>query len=72
MRSFSDTTGHVWQAAVGHESHGSMVMLFSRLGSFEVLKSTLESSNRLDAENEIAGLSEAELCSRLRTAEPWS
>lgn len=72
MRSFSDTNGLVWQAAVGHESHGSMVILFSRLDSFEVLKSTLESNNRLDAENEIADLSVTELCSRLRTAQPWS
>ncbi|MGA9854936.1 MAG: hypothetical protein WBR29_06650 [Gammaproteobacteria bacterium] len=72
MRSFSDSHGHVWQAALGHESHGSMVIIFSRLGSFEVFKSGLDSNNRLAAEDEIEALSIAELCSRLKAAEPWS
>jgi hypothetical protein len=72
MRSFSDNHGRVWQAALGHESHGSMVIIFSRLGSFEVFKSGLNSNNRLDAETEIAALSVIELCKRLQAAEPWS
>ena len=72
MRSFSDNDGQVWQAALGHESHGSMVIIFSRLGSFDVFKNGLSANNRLDAENEIAALSETELCSRLKAAEPWS
>ncbi|MGA9853034.1 MAG: hypothetical protein WBR15_08900 [Gammaproteobacteria bacterium] len=72
MRNFSDISGQVWQAALGHESHGNMVIIFSRLGSFEVFKSGLDANNRLDAENEIAALSEKDLCTRLQTAKPWS
>ncbi|MGH8413805.1 MAG: hypothetical protein ACRESX_03650 [Gammaproteobacteria bacterium] len=72
MRSFSDSSGQLWQAALGHESHGSMVIIFSRLGSFDVFKSRLDANSRLDAENEIAALSEHDLCVRLQTAEPWS
>ena len=72
MRSFSDSDGRVWQAALGHESHGSMVIIFSRLGSFEVFKSGLDASSRLEAEDEIAALSITKLCNRLRAAEPWS
>ncbi|MGH8397941.1 MAG: hypothetical protein ACRETA_06820 [Gammaproteobacteria bacterium] len=72
MRSFNDSSGQVWQAALGHESHGTMVIIFSRLGSFEVFKSRLDANNRLDAENEITDLSEQDLCVRLQTAEPWS
>lgn len=72
MRSFSDSHGCVWQAALGHASHGNMVIIFSRLGSFEVFKSGLEASSRLEAEDAIAALSVIELCSRLTAAEPWS
>ncbi len=72
MRSFTDSSGQAWQAALGHESHGTMVIIFSRLGSFDVFKSGLNAGNRLDAENEIAALSEQDLCTRLQTAEPWS
>ncbi len=72
MRSFSDSHGQIWQAALGHESHGTLLIIFSRLGSFEVFKSGLDASNRLDAENEIAALSETELCNRLQSAAPWS
>lgn len=72
MRSFSDSSGQVWQADVMDASYGSMLMLFWRLGSFEVYKCPLLSGNHLAAEREVAALSETELCAKLKTAEPWS
>lgn len=72
MRSFSDSNGQVWQADVMDASYGNMLMLFWRLGSFDVFKSRLQASNHLSAEHEVAAFSEEELRSRLETAEPWS
>lgn len=72
MRSFSDGDGHTWQADVIEASYGSMIMLFSRLGSFELYQSALATDNRLLAESEIAALSEMELRTRLKEAEPWA
>ncbi len=71
MRSFSDGTGRVWQADVIEASYGSMSMLFSRLGSFDVYQSPLAAGNRLSAEHEIAAFSEMELRTRLGEAELW-
>ena len=72
MRSFDDGSGQVWQADVMDASYGNMLMLFWRLGSFEVYKSPLRSGNHLAAEHEVAAFTDAELCARLETAEPWS
>lgn len=53
-------------------SYGSMLMLFWRLGSFEVFKSSLRAGNHLAAEHEVAAFSDTELRTRLASAEPWS
>ena len=53
-------------------SYGSMLVLFWRLGSFEVFKSPLRAGNHLAAEHEVAAFSDAELRTRLANAEPWS
>lgn len=72
MRSFSDSNGQEWQADVMDASYGSMLMLFWRLGSFEVFKSPLRAGNHLAAEHEVAAFSDEELRARLAGAEPWS
>jgi hypothetical protein len=72
MRSFSDSHGQEWHADVMGASYGNMLVLFWRLGSFEVFKSPLRAGNHLAAEHEIAALSDEELRTRLTNAEPWS
>lgn len=72
MRSFSDSNGQEWQADVMVGSYGSTLMLFWRLGSFEVFKSPLRAGNHLAAEHEVAAFSDDELRARLASAELWS
>lgn len=72
MRVFNDPTGQEWHADVMDASYGTMLVLFWRLGSFDVFKSPLQAGNHLSAENEVAAFSEDELRSRLEAAEPWS
>ncbi|MGH8278905.1 MAG: hypothetical protein ACRETQ_05000 [Gammaproteobacteria bacterium] len=72
MRNFTDIHGQEWHADVLDASYGTMLVLFWRLGSFEVFKSPLRAGNHLSAENEVAAFSNEELCERLAQAEPWS
>lgn len=53
-------------------SYGNMLMLFWRLGSFDVYKSPLQAGNHLSAEHEVAAFSDDELRARLASAEPWA
>lgn len=71
MRSFVDQEGRRWQAVVGKESYGMLVVLFSQDESREVLRSTLRAATRIEAESELAELTEVELRERLAAAEPW-
>ena len=72
MRSFSDNQGQEWQADVMDASYGNMLMLFWRLGSFDIYKSPLQAGNHLSAEHEVAAFSDDELRARLASAEPWA
>lgn len=69
MRSFQDQDGRRWLAAVGKESYGTLVILFSREGDGEVLRGLLGASTRIAAESELAALGEDDLRSRLAEAE---
>lgn len=71
MRTFNSEDGHTWQAALGHESHGAMCIIFSCLGNFEVFKGRLDANSRLDGESELGALSDTELSIRLKAAERW-
>lgn len=72
MRSFNDSNGQEWQADVMDASYGNMLMLFWRLGSFDMFKTPLNAGNHLAAEHEVAAFSDDELRTRLASAEPWA
>lgn len=71
MRTFRDRNGRRWQVAVGRESYGVRVLLFTPLGASGVRKLPLESRNSLDAGVELAALSVATLRDRLERSVPW-
>lgn len=71
MRDFVDHRGKHWEAAIGKESYGTLVLLFSAAGSGEIRRLVLEAASRLEAEGELARLNTDDLRSRLRDAEPW-
>jgi hypothetical protein len=72
MRRFSDTDGQPWEAAVGRESWGTFVILFSAVAGGPPRKTMLGAESMLEAQQELDALSEADLQARLASSEPWS
>ena len=71
MLSMSDERGILWDVAVGKESYGAMVFLFSCADSDIVLRHAVTASSRLEAEQALRDLSVEELRQLLRDASPW-
>lgn len=74
MRTFDDTQGRHWQAALMEASFGGVVLVFGRLGGSEVLQKSLDAdaANLDAAEQLLANLDEAGLQALLAEAVPWS
>jgi hypothetical protein len=73
MRTFDDTQGQHWQAALMEASFGGVVLVFGRIGGNEVLQKALdaEAANLDAAEQLLANLDEAGLRAFLAEAVPW-
>lgn len=71
MRDFYDEGGCQWDAAIGEESYGAMVLRFSQRDSREVQKSPFDAATKIAAEQELDALAVDQLRGRLRNAEPW-
>ncbi len=72
MRSIDDSAGVTWDVAVGKESYGSMVLLFSRRGSREMRRVSIEANSRLEAERMLSAYDAQALRSKLDAAAPVS
>lgn len=72
MRSFDDTDGGHWQAALMEASFGNVLMIFSRIGGEGVLKKPLAAANLPQAEQLLADADEAALRGLLAEAVPWN
>jgi len=70
-RTIRDSRGRHWDIVVGRESYGMQVLLFFPSSGEGVRKKAMEASTRLDAEAELANLSDRELEQRLRDAQAW-
>lgn len=71
MRSFDDTAGHHWQAALMEASFGNVLMVFSRIGDDGVYKKPLATATLGEAEQLLADANPAALQAMLDQAEPW-
>lgn len=71
MRRFRDAEGREWEATIGRESWGMLVLLFSDREGAEVRRAALASETVQDANRELDAMDEEELRRRLRDAEPW-
>jgi hypothetical protein len=72
MRTIKDAEGRIWDIAVGKESYGVRVLIFSVRGARDIRKHAMAASSTLAAADELESLSDAELRARLGNAEPWS
>lgn len=71
FRAFTDKQGRRWDVGVGRESYGMQVLLFAAAAGGEVRKALMHSNTWLEAEQELAGLSDAALQERLEASQPW-
>lgn len=71
MRRFTDALGRDWDVLVGHESFGTLVLLFSRCDAPETRSLTLAAETAMAAERELDGLTVEELQARLAQSGPW-
>lgn len=71
MRTVTDEAGRVWDVAVGKESWGTLVLLFSSRNGEPPRRFVLGVDTAFDASRELASLTEAELRERLASAQPW-
>lgn len=72
MRTIEDRSGAAWDVAVGKESYGTMVLLFSRRGARNVRRITVDAISRMQAETLLRELSTVALLEKLDHAEPIS
>ena len=70
MRTFKGNDGRVWDVAVQQASYGAHYLLFAARGSDEIRQALMAASTHIDAERELAGLSDEDLKSRLSGLRP--
>jgi hypothetical protein len=71
MREFMDAEGRRWDATVGKESWGTLVILFAPRDGGAPRKLVLEAETSAVAERELERLTDAELRARVAGAQPW-
>jgi hypothetical protein len=71
MRSFDDTNGNPWQAAVLDASYGNMLLVFSHAGDLTVRKTVMAAENLRLAEQQLLDMDEAQLRDLLAESVPW-
>ncbi|HEX9626213.1 MAG TPA: hypothetical protein VGA00_04685 [Acidiferrobacterales bacterium] len=72
MRTIQDAEGRIWDIAVGKESYGVRVLIFSVRGVRDIRKHAMAAGSTLAATQELESLSDAELRVLLGRAEPWA
>ena len=72
MRGFTDDAGRRWQVAIGKESWGTLVLLFSPDAGGESRTSILAAETTFAANAELDSLSDDDLRGRLHDSRPWT
>lgn len=71
MRSFEDSRGERWQAALLEASYGNIALVFSPMRGSEVRQLLMLADTLTDAQDQLAALDDAGLRSMLDEAKPW-
>jgi hypothetical protein len=71
VRGFTDEAGRAWDVALGKESWGTLVLLFSPRGGGDARTSILAAETAFAANAELDALTDDELRERLRDSRPW-
>lgn len=72
MRTFDDSDGKRWDAAVLSGSYGDNVLIFSPAQGDTLLGTPMRANTLLEAEAQLADMDENALRSHLAEARPWN
>jgi hypothetical protein len=70
MRTITGEDGRTWDVAVQQASYGAHYLMFAARGSDEIRQALMTASTHIDAEIELADLSDSDLKTRLTELEP--
>lgn len=70
MRTIEDENGRVWDVAVAAASYGMHYLVFAARAQHDIRQTPMTASTQLDAERELAALTEEELRVSLASATP--
>ncbi|TAM91091.1 MAG: hypothetical protein EPN41_00105 [Candidimonas sp.] len=71
MRTFDDTQGNHWEAALLDASYGSIMLLFSPAQGEGIRQQLMPAENMKEAEAQLAALDDAGLRAMLAESRPW-
>jgi hypothetical protein len=71
MRSFDDSQGNRWEAALLGASYGNILLVFSPPEGHGIRQQLLPAENQEEADAYLAALSDDQLRTLLAEAEPW-
>lgn len=71
MRRFTDADGREWDAVLGKESYGTLVVLFTPRAGGEPRKSILGAESQLGGALELEAMTDDELRERLGESVEW-
>jgi hypothetical protein len=72
VRSFFDDAGRPWEAMLGKESWGTLVLIFTPKAGGDARTSVLSAETSFDANAELDALTDDELRGRLRDSRLWT
>lgn len=70
MRTITSDDGQLWDVAVQQASYGAHYLLFAARGSDEIRQALMTAATHIDAEQELAELSDEQLIDRLSELQP--
>lgn len=70
MRTITSEDGQTWDVAVQQASYGAHYLMFAARGNEEIRQALMVASTHIDAERELAELSDDDLRTRLSELEP--
>lgn len=70
MRNITSEDGRLWDVAVQQASYGAHYLLFAARGSDEIRQALMAASTHIEAEQELAAFSDADLLRRLSELPP--
>jgi hypothetical protein len=71
MRTFDDTHGNVWQAALLEASYGNIALLFTPMRGDGIRRCEMPADDMAEAEAQLSKLDDDGMRMMLAQAEPW-